>query len=801
LNDLLRAVILLGWALPLFADGEVIREIRVEGNRRVEESFIRSRIRARVGEPHDPEVVREDINRLTLTGQIGNVKVEPLPVEGGVALVYRIFEYPRIDEFRIEGGKKSYRRRLAKQLDFAERVGGLVAEYRIHEDRSAIERFFRERGYWEVRVESETRYEEDRAVLVYRAEPGRRFFIGKIRFEGNEHLSKRFLVKTARVQSKPRLWIFRKGVFDQAVWDRDREEIERVYRDEGWLDAKVQTGAVFGPKEDLHLPSTGPVRSAPSGKAGGNLMRSGRIVLRAKVEEGPRYTVERIRLEGHTVHPTELLRQEMKTREGALFQPRVLRDDEEKIRLLYGEGGYLLAHVDSSGSVYDAERRTVDLLLRIEEGERYFVDKIRFEGNDKTRDRVLRRNVRLGSDEPFNMRAVRDGTRRLRNLRYFDSIEPDVEEGSDERHKALVYRVEEAPTGMLTIGAAYSSDDRLMGNFVIRQRNFDIRELDRFPRSEGGGQNMELSLNPGSVSNRYTLSFFEPWWFDRPYGLGTDLFHKDREFRTYRQTFDGGEVRVSRRFELDSLRFRDLRDDVIHVGLAKRVETAKIDRVEPTAPAAAREMEGHTEIRALRPFFIWDRRDDPHTPTVGYEIRGSHEYAGDFLGGVDYSKSFAETNIHFPVYGREREQGRHVLSLGASSGWVEPHSNSHEVPIFERFFTGGASSVRGFRYRTISPKDGFEPVGGRFLLQGTVEYHFPITSDDTVRGAIFADRGTVEAKFDGDVFDEFRSSAGMGFRIKVPISPVPLRFDWGFPLEKEHEDERDLFSFQLSGVF
>jgi outer membrane protein insertion porin family len=238
-----------------------------------------------------------------------------------------------------------------------------------------------------------------------------------------------------------------------------------------------------------------------------------------------------------------------------------------------------------------------------------------------------------------------------------------------------------------------------------------------------------------------------------------------------------------------------------NVRFSYRLEEVKVNGVDAGAPQDVYDVKGTSILSGLSVNLTLDTRDDFITPTRGYSVEINYELVGLFLGG---DHDFSQANIRlawFQTLYTTESNYKHVLNLGMRIGLADDHSPSKFVPIFERFFAGGATSIRGFEYRSVGPKVGDDPIGGNFMLLGTAEYGFPVYKD-TLRGVLFVDAGNVIPQVDDTILDEMRVSVGFGFRVKVPmLGPRPFAFDFGFPIRKEHGDDVQIFSFSFGKSF
>ncbi|MEQ8784696.1 MAG: BamA/TamA family outer membrane protein [Pirellulaceae bacterium] len=342
--------------------------------------------------------------------------------------------------------------------------------------------------------------------------------------------------------------------------------------------------------------------------------------------------------------------------------------------------------------------------------------------------------------------------------------------------------VQEARTGRLMFGVGVNSEAGVTGQFVIDERNFDITRIptsfDDFVNGtafRGAGQGFRLEALPGNQVQRYLVSFTEPYLLDSLISLNVSGFYFDRIYTDWNEQRLGGRVALGRRLTPD-----------LSISVAGRAEQVKIFQPSFPVPELAAAL-GDNDLYSGQVSLTHDTRDVPFAPTEGHLIELSYEQV---FGTYDYPRGEAEWSQYFLIRERPDGSGRHTLSTSVRAGF-----SGSQTPIFENFFAGGFSTMRGFAFRGASPTVSGVIVGGEFRLLGTVEYIFPLTADDMFKGALFVDYGTVEEKIEINS-DDFRVAPGFGFRINVPmLGPAPLAFDFAFPIAREDTDQIQVFSF------
>ena len=360
-------------------------------------------------------------------------------------------------------------------------------------------------------------------------------------------------------------------------------------------------------------------------------------------------------------------------------------------------------------------------------------------------------------------------------------------QGYPQNYADLDVYVQEAQTGRIMIGGAFNSDNGLTGQITIDEKNFDIA---RFPRSfreivdgtawRGAGQSFRMELIPGSQVQRYLVSFTEPYLFNSLVSFSSSAYYYNRQYFDWDEQRLGGQLSLGYRLNHD-----------LSVSVGTKLENVKLfnPRVN-TSP----QLNGDLGSSSLYTGFVsltHDTRDHPFMATEGAYLQLRYQQA---FGTFDYPRGDIDYRRYFLLYQRPDGSGRHTVNVGTRLGF-----SGAQTPVFENYFAGGFSSMRGFDFRGASPIEGGVRVGGEFQWLNTVEYMFPLTPDDMIKGVLFVDYGTVEEKIEINS-DNFRIAPGFGFRIHMPAAGMggaPLAFDFAFPVADAAGDDRQVFTFYL----
>ncbi|MCM8811471.1 MAG: outer membrane protein assembly factor BamA [Candidatus Omnitrophica bacterium] len=733
-------------AVPVWCEeGEFkVTAVEVEGNTIVSSGTILSKIKTRPGDTIRQAEVDEDIKRLYATGFFIDVSAETRSYQDGQLIRFRVKERPLVSSIVITGNRHFRENKIREELGTKEQE--LLDRRQLKEDLDKIRQLYRTKGFYLADISSDVKIDEatNRATVFITVTEGKKIRVRRIRFSGNEHISSKRLRKA---MSTKQGWWFTAGYYRPEVLEDDEERLKALYRSEGYSDVRVDSSVQFDEKRRW-------------------------LTVSIIVEEGPLYLVGNVLFRGVSQLPEGELAEKLKLRAEEPFSQDRLAEDVAMVQSAYFAKGFMAASVDPTTALNPATNR-VDVTLQVEEGAIYYVGEVLIRGNTKTRDTVIRRELLVSPGERFDGDRLRRSKERLYNLGYFEEVTLETVPSEEPQMRDLVVSVKESKTGEFSFGGGFSSVDSFIGFAEITQRNFD---LFNWPTFTGGGQELKFSVLLGTTRKDFELSFTEPWVFDYPYLFGFDLFQTSRiEAEGY--SFDlrrrGGDLRLGKRLgDFDKLAF------------LYRLERVEVSNVADTASAPLLAEVGTNTISAIRLAYTRDIRDNVFNPTSGYLFSTNAEVAGSVLGGDKDFWRWTGT----ASYDVEPFIDNQVLELRANLGIVNEYGDSDAVPIFERFFAGGADSIRGYQERRVGPKDVVtnDPVGGEALAVFNAEYTVPFA--DFLKGAIFYDVGNVWADMEDFGSEGFKSGAGAGVRVKTPFGPVKL--DYGFPINPDKGERK-----------
>lgn len=754
----MRAIVFIIFLLifsPVYAQ-DVISRIDIEGNNIVSDATIISKIKLRSGQEYNENVINNDVKTLYATGFFETVEAERRDENGQTIVVFVVKEKSVLKKITIEGARFIRAKAILEAIDIKE--GSFVDDYKMKETMRKIKDLYSSKGF----SQTEASYEliplenkNEQEVKIKIDEKGllkvRRVFVS-----GNKSISTSRIIKAMKTR---KAWLFNKGLFKEEVMRDDIKRIADYYKLQGFSDVNVDID----------------VEQKPKG-----------VELTVNIDEGRRYYVGTIKVEGNAEVALEPIMKAMALKEGSVFSEQAVYADSSSIREVYVDRGYIFSQIEPS-SVYNPQTEKIDINYKITENDIAYIEDIEIKGNTKTKDKVIRRELRVYPGEKFDGRLVRKSKERLDKLGFFDEIRFSTEPGAETNYVDLLVDVKEAKTGYVSFGGGYSSIEEFIGFVEVRQRNFDYKNFSTFT---GGGQDLSLMVSIGTLTDRYQLSFTNPWIFDTPLSFGFDAYQKghkkeDNVGYAYNQKVTGGDLRLGQEFS-----------DYLQGGVAYRFENVDISDVASNSSQALKDEEGEVNLSSVILSANYDRRDNVFVPSRGFYFTNAFQTTGGPFGGDrDFIKYFNRLSIYVPAINKS------VVEFRLRTGFSDPFDNTEKIPLYERFFAGGASTIRGYQERKVGPIDtGTEdPIGGESMFVGNVEYTYPLV--DFLKVAVFYDTGNVWEKNSDFMSSDLFSSIGVGLRVKTPIGPVSVDYGWPLDLEPGEEEKAGRFHFNMSREF
>ncbi len=734
---------------------KVIR-IDVRGNQVISTSTVLNNMKTRPGVELNQQMINEDVKRLYATGFFQDLRIDIEETTEGAHLIVVVDEKPVVRRILLEGNKIVKERDIRKDLGLIE--GQVLDEYAINQGMNKVRERYSNKGFRFVKVfhRVELNHATKEATVIITVDEGGKFKIREVRFEGIQSFKPRRLLKLMKTKARNVL-LFRFGSFKEDKFKEDIDRLTAFYQSQGFLDVRISHEFEYDEQK-------------------------GKITVVITVDEGKRYQTGRVDVKGVKIFPESEIWQRLKLLPGSAFSQQGLSEEIERIRDFYHRFGYMNIQIVPDVQLNRGTGK-VDLTYNITEGDLYFIEKVKIRGNTKTKDIVIRRELRLKPGEKFDGDALDRSKQRLENLGYFEEVTYDTEPTPIPNRRDIVFQVKEKRTGELSFGAGISSIDQFIGFAEIAQRNFDLMN---WPRFTGGGQSLSLKGRWGTITRDFEFNFTEPYLFNKPISYGFDVY----DTRTENRNVDFREERLG-----VGNTFSKAFTEFIRAGLGYRLERVNLFDIESDASKDVLLFSGKNWLSRLKMFISRDTRDNTFNPTKGWVAGVSGELIGTFLGGdQDYYILQAHTTKYWSF-----KEGKHVIEWRMRAGAADD-LGSKQVPVFDRFFAGGYGTVRGYNFKRVGPIEGGSAIGGNTMAIVNLEYTFPIAYLDNFKGAIFVDAGDVERNSYKLDFGEFRVSAGPGLKINTPIGP--LAFYYGFPfVNRDTKDRNGRFEFSLSRSF
>ncbi len=705
-----------------------------------------------------------DVNRMRESGRFSYVDARMDVTGDGVVLVYTVVAKQRLRRIEILGAKEMRNRKVQRKSELS--IGQFADDSTFELAASKIKEAYLEFWYPDTEVEwtAETNEKLGTVDVTFRIEEGRKLGIKHIVFEGNDLIDDDKLKKI--IQQKEKRWysfITGSGKYKEDVVDSDVFALKSFYMNNGFLDIQIS---------EPELDDTKPKKA----------------VLIFKITEGQRYRIGTIALSGMEEISENDLRPTIRLRPGIIASYENINAGSEALRAYYGNRGYIRAGVSPEFDAH-AENGTVDIEYAITEGAVGYINKVNISGNERTKDKVIRREVVIYPDEIYNRSRVKTSENRLRNLNFFEIVTINPEFTGEGDRYDLNVQVKEKPTGQFSAGVGFSSVDSLVGYVELSQGNFNYKTWPPI----GAGQKFKIRAQLGTERNDLDISFIEPWFLDRKLSFGLDLYH--REARYYSDSYDQGNDGF--RLSLGKPLSRFTRGT-----MAYSFEGFDVYDVSPTASDVIKEEEGDRTKSGLEYTWTFDSRNRPFNATSGNKTSVSPYMAGGALGGeTDIFGARIRSGQYWPLIGNM------VFNLRGQVESVEAFGDSKEnagtygdgVPLFDRLFLGGSYTLRGYEFRDVGPQDNGDPIGGNTSAYATGELTFPIWAK--VRGAAFYDWGFVNVDswdFDPSLYND---NWGIGVRFDLPGFPLHLDYAWPITFDENTQSGNGRFNFLIGHTF
>lgn len=752
MKSLLAVAMVFLFVTSVFAKKEVkppkIRAIEIQGLRNVKKRVVTNAIAISKGDRFDQKKIDTDISNIYKLGLFSDVAADVSDFKDGIKVTFIVQEKLIVKKIDFKGNKKFSNRKLRKEISTKKKEG--YDTRKIQDDIGKITTLYKDKGYADVKVEDFSTTDEISgfATVTFSITEGKKVLIGGVKITG---------VKGFKVKKIKKLFTTkRKKVYKDETFNDDIKKVITFYKDRGYLDIKVL-------EPEIRY----------------NDMRT-KMFIKVILEEGAKYKNGKASFTGNTVFTETVLLKVFKFKKGKIFNQSKHRINEMNIKSLYANKGYIRAKFKSSINK-SATTGVVDVEIEITENNIVHIDKIHIDGNTKTKEYVIKRELLVKEGDPFAVGRIRRSQERLYNLGFFKDVQVDIEETEDPDKADLAVEVEEDKTGLVSLGAGYSSTDRIVGTIQITEMNLF-----------GRGQNLRLTYEFGARTENYQIGFTEPYFFGKRLLFGIDVFNTTNwrsygsDTTAYQERRRGGAIRIGKPLS-----------DILTLNFTYSYEEIEVFNIDSEFKNLI--FPSKDAISSLASGIIRDTRDNVFDTNRGSKQSLSIKIAGGPFGGnTHFYKPTLIMSKFIPTF------WKFVFGFHSRISYVQEFSPSEEVPYYEKYYLGGADTVRGYDFAEIGP-----PEKGKIIFVSNVEYKFPIVQEkgrSILSAAIFADMGglwrnkhEISMKIGSDE-RQLKTGVGFGLRIR-PMPVLPIRIDWGYGLNHKPGDQLSQFYFTMGQVF
>jgi outer membrane protein insertion porin family len=773
--------------------GRPVERVQFRGNRKVEDDAIRVHLLTKPGTLLDAAKLREDLRAMWKLGFFAQIDVEAeIGPGGGVTLTFAAKEKPAIRKVLVGGHSELGLDKINEVIDLE--LDAIVDISKVKKNRQKIAELYVQKGFYLATVDWELTPVNDLEVDVYfKVDEKAKVKIREVQFIGNETIPDDQLRSSIQTRRPDALsFLNDSGTYSQEAFERDLLLVSAYYWDRGYANVKVGTPQLRLSRDKQFM------------------------YLSIPVDEGPVFTIGEINFKGDLIGSSAQNLEKLRIRPGMTFSRTLIAEDREKLSSYYQDQGYAYANVLPLTKV-DLPTRRISLTFEVARGKRAYFERINIRGNAKTRDKVIRREMKISEGELFNNTNLEVSKRRVNALGFFENVVISTKRGSSDEFVEVNVEVSERATGTFQIGAGFSSVENFIAQAQISQNNLF-----------GRGQTLALQAQLSSARQLFLLRFVESYFLDTPWRFSIDLFNQSRGFDTFFRNSWGGTLSWGYPLSYEAAAFLAYKLESVSIstgsgGIANLGATSR-----PIAAESVANLFRGGVTSSLRASLQWDSRNNRLFPTGGWHHTLFAEYAGRYLGSENRF-------IRWGGFARHYRQlwGPFVLKVNAELG-VTTSTDPLGVPISERYLVGGIYDIRGYAPRSLGPKLSTQspgdpgqglgqlPLGGNMQIIWNSEIEFPLFRKVGISGVVFYDMGNAynledrycsglqrkssltSIKFDpcfraDSLVSGLRKSIGFGFRWFSPIGP--LRFEWGLPLDAQSFEDPLVFEFTIGNFF
>ena len=774
--------------------GRPIERVQFRGNRKVEDDAIRVQLLSKPGALYDTSKMREDIRAMWKMGFFADVNVEAeVSATGGLILTFAVKEKPSIRKVLVAGNSELGLDKINEVIDLE--LDTIVDIGKVKKNREKIAEQYVQKGFYLATVDYEIKPVNEAEVDIwFKVDEKAKVKIRDVQFIGNRSIPDEELRQAIATRREDALSMINdSGVYSQEAFERDLLLVNAHYWDRGFANVKVGTPQLRLSRDKQYM------------------------YLSIPIDEGPIFTIGTINFKGDLIGSTADNLKKIRMRPGAVVSRTQISEDREKLSAYYQDQGYAYANISPLTKV-DLPNRKISLTYEVARGKRAYFERINIRGNAKTRDKVIRREMKISEGELFNNTNLETSKRRITALGFFENVVVSTKRGSSDEFVEVNVEVSERATGTFQIGAGFSSVENFIAQAQISQNNLF-----------GRGQTLALQAQLSSLRQLFLLRFVEPWFLDTVWTFAFDLYNQSRGFGSFYRNASGGTLTWGYPLSYEARAFLTYKLEGVSIttgsgGIANLGATSA-----PIASTSVANLFRGGATSSLRASLQWDSRNNRLFPTGGWYESVFAEYASQYTGSENRFVRWGGFVRHY------RELwGPFVLHLNGELG-VTTSTDPLGVPISERYLVGGIYDIRGYAPRSLGPQLltqapgdvgqslGQLPLGGNMQIIFNSEIEFPLFKKVGISGVVFYDMGNaynledrycsglqrkssaVSIKFDPcfrpleSLTTGLRKSVGFGFRWFSPIGP--LRFEWGIPLDPQLNEEPLVFEFTIGNFF
>lgn len=772
--------------------GKKIERIQFQGNRKVEDDAIRVNLATKANQPLDASRLRSDIRAMWKMGFFRDVKVEgELTKTGGVILTFSLAEKASIRKVLISGNDEMELDKINEVLDLKRDT--IVNVTKIKKNRDKIRDLYIEKGYYLASVDYETRKANEAEVDVwYLIDENSKVEIRDVSFIGNKSIPDSELRGIIGTRKGGALsFLSDGGIYQEETFERDLLIITAHYYDRGHINVKLGTPQIRLSRDKRYM------------------------YLSIPIDEGPVFQIGEVKFKGKMDDKESAFFKKLSIKAGETFNRSRVGTDIQRLTNFYKDKGFAYVNVTPLTSI-DLEKRKVALTFEVQRGNKVYFERINIRGNAKTRDKVIRREMKISEGELYNQTALDVSQRRINALGFFENVNISTKRGSSDEFIEVNVEVSERPTGTFQIGAGFSSVENFIAQAQISQNNLF-----------GRGQTLTLQAQVSGLRQLFLLRFAEPYLLDTRWTFAFDVYNQSRAFAGFARNAVGGNLTWGYPLSWESRVFLTYKLEDVGITTGGTSLTSFGGVTEALEGTNVYNLFRGGITSSLRASISYDSRNNRLFPTDGWNMNGFVEVADSFIGSGNVFTRYGGFIRHYrPLW------GPFVLKMNGELGFTTSRT-SQGVPITERYLIGGIFDIRGFRPRSLGPRLAvpgdkpdetlrFLPLGGNMQIITNTEIEFALFKRVGISGVVFFDAGNaynleprycnnqsgagnVSIKFNpcfefpNSLISGIRTSVGFGFRWFSPIGP--LRFEWGVPLDRQEGEEPLVFEFTIGNFF